>query len=199
MQINPHFLYNALDSIAWMALVNSQTGIVNMVKALSDIFRYSIKNEDTLATLSEELECLNNYIKFQQYRYENRLNLELDIEDEFLSFMVPKCILQPLVENSILHNIEEISSKVNVKIHAGRVENHIELRVEDNGSCCDIDMLNRFLSGEENVFNSQKTGIRNVNERIKLQYGSRSGLKYQAGRDGGTAAVIVIYTENEGN
>ncbi len=192
LQINPHFLYNTLDSIAWKAISNKQTEIVDMVECLSEIFKYSVRNNEQFAKLKDEIEVVSKYATLQKNRIARLIDFSYVISPEVEDVMVPKCILQPLVENSILHADSGSEKQLLIQIVAYQVEGKIIIQVHDNGICGDIEKMNQYLKGEETLFPNGEMGIYNVNIRIKLRFGMGSGLHYERNETGGTTAVITI-------
>ena len=115
-QINPHFLYNTLESIRGQAIVQGVSGIEKMVKAMADIFRYSITNKNAMVTLEEEIKNIDNYLNIQQFRFNNKFIVIKELEEDTLSCLIPKLTLQPLVENTIIHGLETKPGKGTIKI-----------------------------------------------------------------------------------
>lgn len=190
-QINPHFLYNVLDSISWLAIEKGEDEIGEMADLLSQILSYSIKDGKITAKFSEELECVRKYVMLQRNRYAGNIDLIIDVPDDVCNIEVPKCILQPLVENSIIHGMSE-SKGISIKISVERKGKYIQISIEDDGKGCEVDALNKILSGE----NRQKyhVGIRNVAMRIKHTYNEGCGLEYENNEKGGISAKILLDT-----
>ncbi|MBE7054486.1 MAG: HAMP domain-containing protein [Ruminococcaceae bacterium] len=190
-QINPHFLYNVLDSISWLAIEKGEDEIGEMADLLSQILSYSIKDGKITAKFSEELECVRKYVMLQRNRYAGNIDLNIDVPDDVCNIEVPKCILQPLVENSIIHGMSE-SEGISIKISVERKGKYIQISIEDDGKGSEVDALNKILSGE----NRQKyhVGIRNVAMRIKHTYNEGCGLEYEKNEKGGISAKILLDT-----
>ena len=200
-QINPHFLYNTLESIRGAALYNGIHEIAAMSKALSLLFRYSISDKP-LVTIREELGHLENYMSIQNFRYENRFELVYNIPSEFYSYQILKLTLQPLIENSIKHGLEMKLGKGTIKIEILSLDKNIRIRISDNGigmHSKKIEELNKNLSagefnkeGLENADNSSAgIGVRNVNSRIKLYFGEQYGLNFKEAY-AGTIVELVL-------
>lgn len=187
-RINPHMLYNTLDTISWMALMDGNDKIVNMNSLLSEIYRYSVKHRDSMATLYEELECVEKYIKLQQLRSDYSIILDIE-EGDCGNIIVPQFILQPLVENSIVHGYTESMKELIIKIKLNRSNEIIKIMIEDNGKGCNVDELNEHLKSEAD---NTKIGMRNVNARIKLKFGNEYGLEAENGESGGTRIIITL-------
>lgn len=198
LQINPHFLYNALDSIFWLSTINGQEKISNMTKWLSDIFRYSLKDCATYALLTEEIEIVRSYVMLQQERYGEEFELEVDFEKGTENIYVPKCIIQPIVENAIIHGLPEEDNHVfKIKIYTEITGDMANVCIADNGVGCEIDMLNRFVDENEKDLPPDKIGIRNVNKRLKLVYGNDCGLSYKLNEFGGITAILSIKNQRK--
>ncbi|MFV0529603.1 MAG: sensor histidine kinase [Lachnospiraceae bacterium] len=186
-QINPHFLYNTLESIRAEAILSKEESIANMAEALGKFFRYTITRSEDLVTLEDELDSVNNYFKIQKYRFEDRVNLLIHSDEyEAVSHcQIPKLILQPLVENSIQHGLESKLGNGVVSVDIEHTRKNLFIYVRDNGigiSEDKIESLNKTFQDSDVQLNAstsaKKTGIAlsNVNARIKLQFGSSYGL-----------------------
>lgn len=191
-QINPHFLYNTLDSIVWMAEMNKSPEVVKMTTALSRLFRTSISRGRELIRLRDELDHVRNYLTIQKMRYEDKFQYEVEVDDSLLDLTVLKIILQPLVENAIYHGVRGVSYPGLIEI-GGAVEDHkLRLWVRDNGAGMDsaeLDVLLRYLNGpvgESADSDQQGLGVRNVHARIRLYFGPDYGLEIQSEPENGT-------------
>lgn len=182
-QINPHFLYNTLESIRGQAIVQGVSEIEKMVKALADIFRYSITNKNAMVTLEEELKNIDNYLEIQQFRFNNKFIVIKELEADTLDCLIPKLIIQPLVENTIIHGLETKPGKGTIKIRSESTTDSIIITVEDDGEGIDhqtLEKINAFLAGDTNVNGEGNPqvglGLNNINQRIKLIFGDSYGL-----------------------
>lgn len=195
MRINPHFLYNSLDSIFWKAILSGEQGIADMASGLSKIFEYSVRGNDLQATLAEEVEMLQSYVALQSERFENQIRFVADL-DGCSDIMIPKCLLQPLVENSIIHGMKE-EQLLTIILRAETTADGFSVSIQDDGKGCSAERLNHFLSGQqaENDENGGM-GILNVSKRIAFVYGSESRLCYY-GNENGLTAVIEIKKNSE--
>ena len=204
-QINPHFLYNTLECIRGQALIDDNFEIAKMTEALSAFFRYSIGKKGNFVTLREELDNINNYMLIQQYRFNNRFSLEIliDEEDEVAyDYLVPKLIIQPVIENAIFHGLEEKVGGGKVTIEIILTDTTMMLIVSDNGKGMDkekLKELNERIHSSEIVMdkketNSTHTGIAlpNVNKRIQLLFGTQYGLNVYSTPDQGTDVEITV-------
>ncbi len=180
-QINPHFLYNTLDSITGLSATEGSAQMVKVTKSLSAIFKYSVKGGD-FATLKKEIEMAKNYIFIQEMRFAERFSVEYDLSPKSLSCIVPKMILQPVIENAFKHGIENTHSKTLLLIETGMIqENELYLRVTNGGAPVDsteLEKVNRQLLNDNFKDGQMESGIglANVNSRIKLLYGEQFGV-----------------------
>jgi len=213
-QINPHFLYNTLESINWMARTRNVPEIGDMVKALGDLMRASISGDD-FVTLNDEIENITNYLKIQKFRYGDRVNASIDISQEIGQMIIPKLILQPIVENSIVHGLEDKLDNGHISI-SGRLENgNVIMTICDDGVGIEkekVDHLNRLFTEyqAESPVSAGNTKVRikkadsseddmhthigliNVDRRIKMYYGSSCGLFISSVKGKGTCVSAVL-------
>ncbi|WP_373217512.1 sensor histidine kinase [Ruminococcus sp. 5_1_39BFAA] len=198
-QINPHFLYNTLDSIIWMAETNDKN-IVPMTEALAKLFRISLNKGNEEITLKKELEHVKNYLIIQNMRYADKFTYEINMEPEVEKCRIIKLILQPIVENSIYHGIKLKKGSGHIRIDAFREEDFLKIKISDDGCGMTQEMCDKILSDEiepENISGSG-IGVRNVNERIMLRFGEGYGLKYYGELGKGTTVVYTLPFELEG-
>lgn len=195
-QINPHFLYNVLDSISWLAMENNQDEIGEMTDLLSQIFSYSIKDGKILANIREELENVEKYVILQKKRYADEIKLTIDAEESCLDCLLPKCILQPLVENSIVHGLGAENEGININISVKQEENCIKILVSDDGKGCDLEKLSGILDGNGEEPSKYHLGVRNVAMRINQLYGNGYKLSYTKNSSGGMTAQILLPVNN---
>lgn len=194
-QIKPHFLYNTLDTIQWMAQDRDADDIVDIVVALTHLFRISLSKGREVIPLSDEIQHVESYLIIQMARYEDKLSFEIDIPQELQTLSVLKIILQPLVENAIYHGIKEKLAKGTIRIHGSAEDNKLVLVVEDDGVGFEAERLIQMnesfhairQSGEDRGY-----GLYNVNERIKLSYGSGYGLTIESERGQGSKIVVKL-------
>ena len=202
-QIKPHFLYNTLDTISWMAEDYNAKDIVNLVGALTRVFRIGLNKGREEINLKDEIDHINSYLIIQKYRYEDKLSYEIDFDREILNSLILKLITQPIVENAIYHGIKEKRGKGKILIKFNRVFDDIVITVEDNGAGISEEKLQNINSMLEtsNSFcidseSGSGYGISNVNTRIKLTYGQAYGLKYYSKIGEGTKVEIKLPVEN---
>ncbi len=195
-QITPHFLYNTLDSIIWMAEGKQYQNVVTTVSALARLLRLSISKGDELISVHDEIEHIKSYLTIQKVRYRDRLDFSIDVSEGVLRLRIPKVILQPLVENAIYHGIKNTDHGGRVTIHGEATEAGILLSVIDDGVGMEADQMQRILTDEMNERQpgrggqGTRVGVRNVHERIRLYFGAPYGLTFSP-RDGGGTIVRI--------
>ncbi|MFN7252281.1 MAG: sensor histidine kinase [Anaerobacillus sp.] len=193
-QINPHFLYNCLYFIESMVQQDKKKAASEMVMNLADYYRSTIQMDDSLVELREEIKIVENYLKIQRLRM-NRISYKILIPENILNLKVPRLIIQPLVENSIIHGIEKKLTGGSIFIYAEKECNEYRIIIEDEGeglSEQDIILLEASLSNHDE--NNDRIGLHNVHERLKLTYNSQSGLKFERSKSGGLKVIIYIFT-----
>ncbi len=188
-QINPHFLYNTLDTVNWLAVKHNAPEISKIVNSLASILRYSINKGNDVTTVDKELKHVESYITIQKIRFKDKFEVSFNIDKRILHYKTIKLILQPLVENAIIHGIETYEGKGKILINGYLGDGKIVFEVINNGNPIDLDVVNKLLDSPSEDKDSY--GIQNVNERIKLYYGEEYGLYYQV-IDNNTVARIVI-------
>ncbi len=203
-QINPHFLYNTLESIRGEALIAGLDGVADMTEALAKFFRYTITNIENLVTVQDELDNCETYFLIQKYRFGDRLQLHIDydVEDweDIMSCKIPKLTLQPILENSIIHGTELKVGTGNLRIQFGRTQDRLLIRISDDGVGMDeetLTKLNRKLGrdGDELIRGEERRGgiaLANVNSRIHLIFGEEYGLHVYSVPQKGTDVEITI-------
>ena len=195
-QMNPHFLYNTLDAINWMAFKEGQTEICNLVSAISNLMRISISNRQSLIPLEQELGYVRDYLYIQNMRYKGRLETVYDIEESLLDQVVPKLIIQPIVENAIVHGIEKSHDRNTLYISIIRTGANINIIVRDTGVGMSKEKVQSLLKEPETVKSSSAShtnlGMYAVHKRLKFLYGEDYGLSVQSEEGEGTTVVIRI-------
>lgn len=190
-QINPHFLYNTLESINWLAKMNKQTQISQMAEALGHLLRSSIGLKDTLIPLRQELAIVNSYVYIQQTRFEERLDFRLEAADELHDALVPKLVLQPLVENAIRYALEPKMDTCTIAVTARREGERLLLEVSDDGPGMTERFVADLLEGKVQT-RGEGIGLANIRERVKLVFGAEGEVGITSCPDGGTLIQIVI-------
>ena len=191
-QINPHFLYNTLDSIIWMAEGGNRRDVVLMTSSLAKLLRKSISNKNEMVTLEEEIEYTRSYLTIQKMRYVDKLEYEIEVEPAIRRIEVVKLIIQPLVENAIYHGIKYKEGKGLVRIEGGFGENRIVLRVIDNGVGMTREQLSHVFDERETDTRKNGVGVLNVHRRIQLHYGAEYGLSFESTMGEGTTVNIHL-------
>ena len=200
-QINPHFLYNTLDIIVWMIENEKPDQAVKAVTALARFFRISLSRGKSIITVKDELEHVRNYLMIQHMRFKNRFSYTIEAEDEVLELASLKLMLQPLVENAIYHGMEFMDGDGEIFISAWKEGEDLYLKVSDNGLGMTEEQVARLFSDMPHTGSSRGSGIgvKNVNERIRLYFGSEYGLSSESEPDEGTVVTIhlpaVAYSE----
>ncbi len=191
-QINPHFLYNTLDSIIWMAEGGKNTEVVRMTAALARLLRQSIGHENDRVTLEQEIAHARSYLIIQQMRYQDKLEYEIRMDESLRDEEVISLILQPLVENAIYHGIKYKGSKGLVTITVAGQEDHLILKVADNGKGMDAETLQHIFEKSQRNDQNNGVGVYNVHTRVQLYYGMEYGLRFESELGSGTTAIITI-------
>jgi two-component system sensor histidine kinase YesM len=198
-QINPHFLYNTLETISSIAYLKDIPEITTISKSLSQLFRYSISNDKKLVTLADELYHTSNYINIQTIRHGNKFNVIFDIDESLKKYKVIKLILQPLIENSVNHGLELVKSGGLISISAKLITNHtLMIEVEDNGvgiSHKKLEVIQNYLNnGSDDTCSetSKSIGLTNVHFRIQHYYGKDYGLSLESKNEMGTKVTIRL-------
>lgn len=203
-QINPHFLYNTLETIRSEALINGADDVATMTEALATFFRYTISNLDNLVQLADELDNVSNYYIIQHYRFGSKLQLKIEYDKEeasVLELYVPKLILQPIVENAIYHGIEQKLGAGTVTVKIFRMEDRLEIIVCDDGMGMEVEQLKRlnqrmqFSKDPMEKKENNKPGgiaIENVNHRIKILFGNDYGIHIHSILNTGTEVYIIL-------
>ncbi len=204
-QINPHFLYNTLDTIIWLAEAGDQSKVVSMVGSLSDFFRASLGQGRDIVTIGDEIRHVSSYLEIQQVRYQDILTYSIDVPEEIYISSIPKITIQPLVENALYHGIKNKRGGGCITI-TGKVESKcIYLYIEDNGIGMTeerLEQINRKINAGEKTENEADAGgnreeaeifgLYNVNERIRLKFGSRYGIHIDSEFNKGTVVTVLL-------
>jgi two-component system sensor histidine kinase YesM len=189
-QINPHFLYNTLDSIIWMVESNDEN-TVPLIEALSGLFRISLSKGSELIPLSKELEHAKNYLFIQSMRYLNKFTFDIEADPSLTHYLTPKLLLQPIIENSIYHGIKPKKEKSHISISVKESENDIEILIIDDGIGMDESKLSHIFDSDYIKENSSGgVGVDNVNSRIKLYFGAEYGLSFYSAVGTGTTVSV---------
>ena len=191
-QINPHFLYNTLDSIQWMCEQGKTKDAAEMVRALARLFRISISRGRELITIKEELQHAENYLIIQSYRYRSQFSYTIDASDELMDCLCNKITIQPLIENAIYHGIDRMVDEGEIKITVKPAEDDddILITVSDNGVGMTKEQCGKILAKDRS--DSGGIGVKNVNDRLKIYFGEKYGLCIESELDVGTTVTVRI-------
>ncbi len=191
-QINPHLLYNTLESIYWKSTLEGNSDSAEMIKELSKLMRISLSRGREMITVEEEIEHASAYTSLQQKRYEYEFQVRWEIDEETLKNLVPKITLQPLIENAIIHGVRNMGEDGEIVIRTAKRDDRIVIEVEDNGyKKIDHEAINKLINQPPSEARSGY-GIHNVHERIRLQFGTDYGIRYSEPPGGGTRVTIVL-------
>lgn len=198
-QINPHFLYNTLDTIVWLAEDNQSEEVVAMVTALSDFFRTTLSKGKDFITVGEEEVHVTSYLKIQQFRYQDIMDYEINIAKEVKEYVIPKLLLQPLVENALYHGAKNKRGKSIIRITGEKQEDKLIFKVIDTGKGMSVEKLMKLRENIQTISRDRKEsgfGLANVNQRIRHYYGNEYGIQIESVENKGTEAVITIKAKN---
>lgn len=200
-QINPHFLYNTLNSIKWMATIQNATGIAEMTTSLARLLKSISKGTRQLIPIREELELLKDYVLIQNYRYGGIVKVDYSIPDEtLLGYVIPKLTLQPIVENAIFHGIEAKGENGIITVTLYKKEQDLYIDITDNGIGMSPELINQVLSGSSEDAKSdffRKVGIHNVNLRLKYTFGENYGIQIHSKEGEYTTMIIILPLRKE--
>lgn len=193
-QINPHFLFNALEAIRMKAYCNGDNEVADVIMLLGKILRRNLEVENELVPLSEEIDIVKSYLVIQKFRYGNRFNYKIDYDSELLDYRMLPLILQPIVENSVIHAFKYVEDGGEIRLLAEKCSGLVKIAVEDNG--CGIDdeklqFINNSLNEVEDSI-GQHIGLKNVYQRIKLFYGDDYGMNVLSIPGKGTRVEITL-------
>jgi two-component system, sensor histidine kinase YesM len=191
-QINPHFLYNTLDSIVWMAENEENYGVITMVTALANLFRIGISRGEEVISILDEIEHARSYLIIQQIRYMDKFDFSIEVDEDIKKFKTLKLILQPIIENSIYHGIKGMVDKGIIKITANIVEEKICLQISDNGLGMPTERVMDILRKKPQGKRRSGIGVKNVHERIKLYFGEEYGIHIESELEVGTCVKIWL-------
>ncbi len=188
-QINPHFLYNSLDSIKWLAMLQGINNIAQMTTALINLLRYNLSKDGPYVTLREEVESVEHYLCVQKYRYGDGLALEKDLAEDTLDFPMLRFLLQPLVENCVVHAFGHMDEVGIIHIESRIEDGLFIVKVIDNGVGMDVDAA---LYSEDKGCRFNNIGISNIRERLRLHFGDAAQLRYESRVGFGTTAELIL-------
>jgi len=193
-QINPHFLYNTLDAIIWLAEAGEQKKVVSMVRSLSEFFRTSLNRGKDIISVKEELQHVRSYLEIQQVRYQDILNFEINVPEELECYTIPKITIQPLVENALYHGIKNKRGSGSIQIRGRKQEEYLVIEIEDDGIGISKERLWQVKDGIQRKVLTGKDiyGLYNVNERIRLNFGEAYGIDIHSTYGEGTVVRVLL-------
>ena len=197
-QINPHFLYNTLDSIIWMAEGKKNEEVVLMTASLARLLRQSISNEDEVVPISREVEYARGYLTIQKMRYKDKLEFQIEVDPSIMHIPLIKLVLQPIIENAIYHGLKYKESKGLLIVRGFMRNGNAVLQVIDDGVGMDEETLKHIYDRHKVNYQSNGVGVYNVQKRLKLYYGNDYGIVYESEPGKGTTATITIPGTQEG-
>lgn len=196
-QINPHFLYNTLDSIIWMAEGKKNEEVVLMTASLARLLRQSISIENELVTIGQEIEYVRSYLTIQKMRYKDKLEFEINVDSRITHAQIIRLVLQPIVENAIYHGLKYKESKGMLKVHGYELGERIIIDITDDGVGMDEETLKHIYDKHKVNYHSNGVGVYNVQQRLVLYYGKEYGIIYHSEKGKGTTATVVIPKRQE--
>jgi two-component system sensor histidine kinase YesM len=191
-QINPHFLYNTLDSIKWLAKLNGVDEVSVIVSKLGNLLKNSIHSEGDLDTVEESMYLIDSYLSIQKIRFKNKFDIVVDIDEAILQCLVPKLVIQPIVENAIVHGIENKIGKSTVKITGKKENDRIVFEVEDDGAGISRENLEKLRNSVALTRITENVALANIHNRIKLYYGEKYGIEIYSEEGKGTRVRVAM-------
>jgi len=200
-QVNPHFLYNTLDTMSAIAMIHKCEIVSTLCHALSDLFRYSLRMDEPLATIADELKHLKNYMFVMNVRTNNAIELVIDIPADMMKMRVPRLSLQPLVENAISHGLRNKRGEKQISICARQTQEGILVTIADNGVGMSEEMLSRVraIDPEQALSTGSSIGLINIAARLKLLFGKAYGLEVSSSAESGTTVTLHIPSDQGEN
>lgn len=191
-QINPHFLYNTLNSVVRQVGVGKNEDVITTITSLSKLFRISLSRGKSIITVQEELEHARHYLIIQKMRYKQKFEYEIEAQEEVLSCKTLKLLLQPIVENAIYHGIEHMAEPGLIHISASLANGKVLFQIKDNGLGMAFEVRDQVLAGSFKSEGGSGVGVNNVHERIRLTFGEEYGLEIESEREAGTVVKVWI-------
>ena len=193
-QINPHFLYNTLDSIVWMVEDgNRQKDAVFMITELASLFRLSLSKGNTIIPIADEIKHGKNYMNIQSVRFKNKFQVKFEVDEEIMTYCTVKLVIQPILENAIYYGVKNMDEDGVICVHGWKKDENIYLTVEDNGFGIPQEYLENILSDEgHKKAHGSGVGLINVHKRIQLRFGAKYGIRIESELDEGTRVTIHL-------
>lgn len=190
MQINPHFLYNTLDTINWMARIHELDDIGDITSSLGELMRYSLSKR-AFVTIGDEIDNLKHYVEIQDVRYGDKMSVQFHVEEEISHCFIPKLLIQPILENAIVHGVEDKLEESIIEIHIYHEDEELFVIVEDDGVGMDQHAIEMILSDDaESKQGHTSIGVKNVNRRIQMVFGKDYGMQVQSVLGAGTKITL---------
>lgn len=199
-QINPHFLYNTLDSLYWQATEVGNDEIAESILALSQLFKLVLSRGSKEVTVGHEIELISRYLQIQKMRFTKRLNYSVEVDESIIKAKIPKLIIQPFVENAIVHGFENVSVPCNLKVTGKREGSNIRFEIKDTGIGMRQDQIDAIWEEESAQYSKQRIGryaIKNIRERLELKYDGKFTLDIKSAVGKGTTVILIIPFEEE--
>jgi two-component system sensor histidine kinase YesM len=200
-QLNPHFLYNSLQAIASKAVLNGMKDVGRMIEALAHTFRYCVKGGN-IVTISEEIQHIRNYLAIHKIRFEDRLSVEISIQEDIEDLLIPKLSIQTIVENSVKYALEQATESILIRISTYSEEEKCIIEISDNGPGMAPELLDAVRESlrDTNWLDSanDSIGLKNLNSRLKLMFGEDAGLIIESGANKGTNVKLILPIEKQG-
>lgn len=194
-QLNPHFLFNTLTSIRWMAMIRGAHNIVESIDALASVLKYSMSRDDRLVTLEEELDNIRNFVYIHNFRYQDYCSLDIDIPDEMKHLRMMKFILQPVVENAIIHGYDKHREQITIRVYGYTEDEFLYLFVEDDGVGISEEVIEQFETFKQTAGKGDRLtgiGLTNVDSCLRITFGEVYGLKLKRGSTHGTSVTFTL-------
>jgi two-component system sensor histidine kinase YesM len=191
-QINPHFLYNTLNTIKWMAKIQGNNSVSKAITALVKLLRISTNLGREMITLDEEIDYVKNYMVIQKLRFNKTMHIDYNIDESCMHIMVPKLILQPIVENSIIYGMEDEQHELHIRIGAYLDAEQLMIEIQDDGPGIEPEILKTIFDNDSSKSKFSKVGLNNVNQRIKLYCGAKYGLEIETEIGRGTRVLMNL-------
>ncbi len=189
-QISPHFLSNTLESIKWLARLHKDDEIQTIVEKLGILLKSGMVFKKDMIELGDELNVVKSYLTIQQIRYEDKFSVLLSVPEELLGCKVPNLVIQPIVENAIVHGVERKRGHITLAIRAERIEDTLVVTIMDDGAGIPADRLNRILGDDLPGADRESIGLRNVHNRLKLYFGEPYGIRIESKEGSGTTVTV---------
>jgi len=189
-QINPHFLYNTLDSIRWLALKHRDYDVVEQIEALSGMFKHVLNKGQSLVTIQQEIDFIKNYMFIQEMKYGDRIRLIISADGTWDALKCPKLILQPLVENALVHGLDHVEKDGVIEVKVEKEDWGVKITVADNRAGTDEERVRGILQG--NGEGRHGFALKNINDRIKMLFGEAYGLYFTSRISEGTCVEVRL-------